>query len=92
MWPVKLTKWLMLSRSSGGTQEPLSLAIWLGLIRTLGPRSACLPLMMNDVVVNANSERARAVAAALENVARDHQILDLTHHPEHAAYAARSPG
>lgn len=82
----------MSSRSSGGTQEPLNLAIRLGLIRTLGPRTARLPLMMNAVFVNADSERARAVATALENVARYHQSLDLTHHPEQRAYAARSPG
>ncbi|MBB5235577.1 uncharacterized protein YhaN [Deinococcus budaensis] len=69
---------------SRGTQEQLYLAIRLGLARTLGQRTARLPLMMDDVLVNADPGRARAVAAALAEVARDHQILYLTCHPANA--------
>lgn len=69
---------------SRGTQEQLYLAVRLGLARALGQRTARLPLMMDDILVNADPARAAAVAAALADVAENHQILYLTCHPANA--------
>lgn len=78
---------------SRGTQEQLYLAVRLGLARALGQRTARLPLMMDDILVNADPARAAAVAAALADVAEDHQILYLTCHPANADLLVQaSPG
>lgn len=69
---------------SRGTQEQLYLAIRLGLARTLGERTAQLPLLMDDILVNADPERASAVATTIAEVARNHQVVFLTCHPESA--------
>lgn len=69
---------------SRGTQEQLYLSVRLGLARTLGQRTAKVPLLMDDILVNADPERAASVAAALAEVAREHQVLYLTCHPSSA--------
>lgn len=75
---------------SRGTQEQLYLAVRLGLARALGQRTARLPLVMDDILVNADPDRAAAVAAALADVAQDHQILYLTCHPANAELLAQA--
>ena len=71
---------LQLSR---GTQEQLYLSVRLGLARVLGERTVRLPLIMDDVLVNADPERANGLAHALSAVSQDHQIIYLTCHPDH---------
>ncbi|MFC4427132.1 AAA family ATPase [Deinococcus navajonensis] len=66
---------------SRGTQEQLYLAVRLGLARTLGQRTANLPLMMDDILVNADPVRAHAVAETLAELSADHQVIYLTCHP-----------
>jgi uncharacterized protein YhaN len=66
---------------SRGTVEQLYLCVRLGLAAELGRRSAYLPLVMDDVLVNFDPERARAVATALAEFAETHQILFFTCQP-----------
>lgn len=65
---------------SRGTLEQLYLCIRLGLARTFAERGAALPLVLDDVLVNFDSERARAVAHELATMAEHHQILFMTCH------------
>lgn len=66
---------------SRGTLEQLYLCVRLGLAAEFGRRSASLPLIMDDVLVNFDPERARALAVALAEMAHAHQILFFTCQP-----------
>jgi uncharacterized protein YhaN len=66
---------------SRGTVEQLYLCVRLGLAAEFGRRSACLPLIMDDVLVNFDPERAAALAAAVAEFARTHQVLFFTCQP-----------
>ncbi len=78
---------------SRGTAEQLYLCLRLGLIAEFSRRHVALPLIMDDVLVNFDSERARAVAAVLDDFANDHQVLLFTCHPETVALVQdTSPG
>lgn len=66
---------------SRGTTEQLYLAVRLGLADELAARGTALPLVMDDVLVNFDPERARAMAALLGDFARRHQVLFFTCHP-----------
>jgi uncharacterized protein YhaN len=70
---------------SRGTAEQLYLCLRLGLIAEFSRRHVALPLVMDDVLVNFDGERARAVATVLDDFARDHQVLLFTCHPETVA-------
>lgn len=69
---------------SRGTAEQLYLCIRLGLAAEYARRAAVLPLVMDDVLVNFDPERARAVAEVLCGFADDRQVLLFTCHPETA--------
>lgn len=66
---------------SRGTVEQLYLCVRLGLAAEFGRRSARLPIIMDDVLVNFDPERARALAAALAEFAATHQVLFFTCQP-----------
>lgn len=66
---------------SRGTAEALYLAVRLGLAGELARRGTALPLVMDDVLVNLDPERAAAMASVLGDVARRHQVLFFTCHP-----------
>jgi uncharacterized protein YhaN len=66
---------------SRGTTEQLYLAVRLGLAHALAERGTPLPLVMDDVLVNFDPERARAMAAVLGEFSRRNQILFFTCHP-----------
>ncbi|MDX2167460.1 MAG: hypothetical protein SF182_10370, partial [Deltaproteobacteria bacterium] len=66
---------------SRGTTEQLYLAVRLGLASALAERGTPLPLVMDDVLVNFDPERARAMAAVLGEFSRRNQILFFTCHP-----------
>ncbi len=70
---------------SRGTAEQLYLCLRLGLAAEFARQSTVLPLVMDDVLVNFDPERARAIAELLLDVAGTHQILLFTCHPETAA-------
>ncbi|HUZ02911.1 MAG TPA: AAA family ATPase [Thermomicrobiaceae bacterium] len=69
---------------SRGTAEQLYLCIRLGLAQEFARHAAALPLVMDDVLVNFDPERARSVARALVDVAAVHQVLLFTCHPDTA--------
>lgn len=66
---------------SRGTAEQLYLCLRLGLAAEFGAHGAQLPLVMDDVCVNFDPERARAVAAVLGGHAGGQQIIFFTCHP-----------
>ncbi|MBX3026950.1 AAA family ATPase [bacterium] len=80
---------------SRGTAEALYLAVRLGLAGELARRGTALPLVMDDVLVNLDPERAAAMARVLGEVAQRHQVLFFTCHPStrdllvRAGHAAR---
>ena len=69
---------------SRGTAEQLYLCLRLALASEFARRAESLPLIMDDVLVNFDPERARAVAQELANYSERHQILIFTCHPETA--------
>jgi hypothetical protein len=69
---------------SRGTAEQLYLCLRLGLASEFARRSVSLPLIMDDVLVNFDPERARAVAEELARFSGQHQVLIFTCHPETA--------
>jgi uncharacterized protein YhaN len=69
---------------SRGTQEQLYLAIRFGLVESFSDGHVALPLALDEVLVNADPERAERLASVLAKLAERHQLLYLTCHPETA--------
>lgn len=69
---------------SRGTQEQLYLAIRFGLVESFSAGNVALPLVLDEVLVNADPERAERLAGVLAKLAERHQLLYLTCHPETA--------
>lgn len=65
---------------SRGTREQLFLALRLALATCYARRGARLPLVLDDVLVNFDTVRAKAAAAVLRDFAAGHQILVFTCH------------
>ncbi len=66
---------------SRGTHEQLYLAVRLGLIESFSEANVALPLVLDDVLVNADPQRAERIAWVLAQVAERQQLLFLTCHP-----------
>ena len=66
---------------SRGTREQLYLCIRLGLASEFAVKGASLPLVMDDVLVNFDPDRAEAMAEALREYSERRQILLFTCHP-----------
>ena len=70
---------------SRGTREQLFLALRLALVSAYARRGRRLPLVLDDVLVNFDLERAKAAAIVLRDFARaGHQVLIFSCH-EHIA-------
>ncbi len=66
---------------SRGTREQLFLSLRLALASSYARRGAPLPLVLDDVLVNFDAERAKAAAAVLRDfAAAGHQLLVFTCH------------
>jgi uncharacterized protein YhaN len=66
---------------SQGTREQLFLSLRLALAACFARRGAPLPLVLDDVLVNFDAERAKAAAAVLRDfAAAGHQLLVFTCH------------
>ena len=66
---------------SRGTREQLFLSLRLALASSYARRGAPLPLILDDVLVNFDAERAKAAAAVLRDfAAAGHQLLIFTCH------------
>lgn len=66
---------------SRGTAEQLYLALRFGLIEQFARASEPLPVVMDDILVNFDAERAARAAAAVRQLAERHQVLYFTCHP-----------
>ena len=67
---------------SRGTREQLYLALRFGLVREFGEHAEHLPVVVDEVLVNFDPERARLAAEAFTTLAETNQVLVFTCHPE----------
>jgi uncharacterized protein YhaN len=66
---------------SRGTREAVYLSLRLALVGAYARRGAVLPMVLDDVLVNFDADRARAAAQVLKNFAKTgYQILMFTCH------------
>ncbi len=63
---------------SRGTREELYLAMRLGLIAEYETRAESLPLIMDDVMVNFDDERAERAVKAISEFAKNRQVIVMT--------------
>ena len=70
---------------SRGTAEQLYLALRFGYIRHRAARHERLPIVMDDILVNFDPHRAARAITAIRDLARNHQLLYFTCHPETVA-------
>jgi len=66
---------------SRGTREQLLIALRLGFINEYEKQKEPLPLIMDEILVNFDPERARQTAALLSEFSRNRQVLLFTCHP-----------
>jgi uncharacterized protein YhaN len=66
---------------SRGTSEQLYLALRFGLIEEFAQHAEPLPVVMDDILVNFDADRASRAAAAIRDLAARHQVLYFTCHP-----------
>ena len=66
---------------SRATAEQLYLAMRMAFVREYAKHAGPLPLIMDDIFVNFDPERARAAIQVLGEIAENHQILVFTCHP-----------
>lgn len=66
---------------SRGTREQLYLALRFGLIREFGEHVESLPVIVDEILVNFDPERALRAAEAFSELSRTNQILVFTCHP-----------
>ena len=77
---------------SRGTREQLYLALRFGLIREFGMRTERLPVIVDEVLVNFDPERARLAAQSFAELAQTNQVLVFTCHPAIADMFANTTG
>ncbi len=65
---------------SRGTAEQLYLALRFGLIEEFARHAEALPVVMDDILVNFDAERAARAADAIGDLAQRHQVLYFTCH------------
>ena len=69
---------------SRGTAEQLYLAIRFGYISNYAVNGENLPIIMDDILVNFDPNRANKAASGILRLAEKHQVLFFTCHPETA--------
>ncbi|MBN2126468.1 MAG: AAA family ATPase [Deltaproteobacteria bacterium] len=69
---------------SRGTAEQLYLSLRFGFIRAYSKRAEPLPVVMDEILVNFDPERARTAAEAILELSRENQVLYFTCHPRTA--------
>ncbi len=75
------------SQLSTGTREQLYLAIRLAYVLHYCQQNEPLPIVMDDVLVNFDQQRARQTLAVLSDIASSVQVLFFTCHPHMIALA-----
>lgn len=66
---------------SRGTEDQLYLALRFGLIREFAARSARLPVIVDDILVNFDAVRAQRAAEAFAELSHTNQVFVFTCHP-----------
>ena len=66
---------------SRGTREQVFLSLRFGLIRELGERTEPLPVVVDEIMVNFDPERALRAACGFVKLAESNQVLVFTCHP-----------
>ena len=66
---------------STGTAQQLYLALRFGLVEHFGREAESLPVVMDDILVNFDPDRAERAARSIEDLATRHQVLYFTCHP-----------
>ncbi len=69
---------------SRGTAEQLYLALRFGLIEQFARVTEPLPVVMDDILVNFDRQRATRAARAIRDLATRHQVVFFTCHPQTA--------
>lgn len=72
------------SELSTGTVQQLYLALRFALIETLDAVGVGLPVIMDDVLVNADPKRREGLARAIVELSQHRQVIFFTCHPETA--------
>jgi uncharacterized protein YhaN len=70
-----------ISGLSTGTAEQLYLALRFGLVEHFAREAESLPIVMDDILVNFDPNRAARAARSIEDLASRHQVLYFTCHP-----------
>ena len=66
---------------SRGTAEQLYLSMRLAFIKEYANRVGTLPLIVDDILVNFDSQRAKTTIRLLNEISKDNQIIMFTCHP-----------
>jgi uncharacterized protein YhaN len=66
---------------SRGTAEQLYLSMRLAFIKEYANRVGTLPLIVDDILVNFDSQRARTTISLLNEISKENQIIMFTCHP-----------
>ena len=77
---------------SRGTREQLYLALRFGLVREFGEHAERLPVVVDEVLVNFDPERARLAAESFAELSETNQVLVFTCHPGMAELFAEVAG
>ena len=77
---------------SRGTREQLYLALRFGLVREFGEHAERLPVVVDEVLVNFDPDRARLAAEAFATLSETNQVLVFTCHPATADLFADAAG
>ena len=80
-----------LNELSRGTKEQLLICLRLGFIEEYEQKAEALPLILDDVFVNFDKDRAIETAKVFHRFAEDRQILIFTCHPETALHFQAQP-
>ncbi len=70
-----------LGQLSRGTREQLLISLRLGLIHEYERHSEPLPVIMDEVLVNFDNNRAKSIAEIISDFARQRQVMLFTCHP-----------
>jgi uncharacterized protein YhaN len=77
---------------STGAAQQVYLCLRLGLAEEEASKRTSLPLIMDEVLVNFDQERAAGVAEVIRDVAKRHQVLMFTCHPHTVELMQRTCG
>jgi len=72
---------------SDGARDQLYLALRLASLERFGEHAELMPLLLDDVLIHFDDERARATLGVLGELSATTQVLFFTHHARHVELA-----